>query len=79
MHCISPNFLITEKGLKSLQGHVNGVVFQEVHFCSKEKKIFTSETVFIRQPGMKIHNLTKPLSIQQKKKRDYSTSAWSRY
>lgn len=38
MHCISPNFLITEKGLKSLQGNVNGVVFQEVHFCSKEKK-----------------------------------------
>lgn len=91
LHYISVTFSHFKKGSKLLQGHakkgskslqacVKGVVFYKVSFYLKRKKMFTSEMGCIRQPRKKIYNLREPLSMQQqKKKKDYSTSAWSRY
>lgn len=63
-----PKFSHYRKGIKIPARECEWGCFPRSAFLLKGKKIFTSETVFIRQPGMKIHNLTKPLSIQQKKK-----------
>lgn len=91
LHYISVTFSHFKKGSKLLQGHarkgskflqvcVKGVVFYKVSFYLKRKKKYLPQKWAVSGSLEKNTQLERATEYAAaKKKRDYSTSAWSRY